>query len=83
MFKKILAKIMNAPLNVAIAVTLLFIFGVLAYRGLKVDLFPPLNFPILNVITEIPSFSSLEIEIGFSLPRIATSEGPQQNLRSI
>ncbi|MDE2144080.1 MAG: efflux RND transporter permease subunit, partial [Elusimicrobia bacterium] len=34
----------------------------------KVDLFPPLNFPVLNVIVEMPSFSSIEMERQVTVP---------------
>ena len=44
------------------------VLGFLTYRAMTVDLFPPLNFPTLNIITEIPSFSSLEMERQVTLP---------------
>src|SRR5258708_2935408 len=44
------------------------VLGFLMYREMTVDLFPPLNFPTLNIITEIPSYSSLEMERQVTLP---------------
>ncbi len=53
---------------VGAVVAFIFLLGALTYRDLQVDLFPPLNFPILNVITEVPSYSSLEMERQITLP---------------
>ncbi len=51
-----------------LAILLLLVCAFAALRGFRVDLFPPLNFPILNVITELPSFSSLQMERRVTLP---------------
>lgn len=68
MFKRILTRVLDAPKVVAFCIFLIFLIAAVVYPSLKVDLFPPLNFPILNVMTEVPSFSSLEIERQITLP---------------
>src|SRR6185437_4487161 len=62
MFDRFLKNVLASPKSVALAVATLFVLGATLYKGLKVDLFPPLNFPVLNIITEVPSFSSIEME---------------------
>lgn len=68
MISKLLKKILKEPEGLWVCVGLLVVLGIVILRGLKSDLFPPLNFPILNVITEIPSFSSLQVERQVTLP---------------
>src|SRR5258708_6718224 len=46
----------------------LLVLGFLIYRAMTGALSPPLNFPTLNIITEIPSYSSLEMERQVTLP---------------
>ena len=72
---KLLARLLAARALVAWAAGLTILAGLLSYRALKVDLFPPLNFPILNVITEVPSFSSLEMERQVTLPLESAASG--------
>jgi len=68
MFKRILSQIINFPSLIVIPTILLIALGAVSLPSLKTDLFPSLNFPILNVITEIPNFSSLEMERQVTLP---------------
>src|SRR5882672_3665429 len=68
MTRTLLRRLLDSPGVVAAAAVLLLAAGFVSYRGLRVDLFPPLNFPVLNVITELPSFSSLEMERQVTLP---------------
>jgi CzcA family heavy metal efflux pump len=68
LFKRLLGRLLDAPGLVWASLAFLFILGLGTYRGLRVDLFPPLNFPTLNVITEVPSFSSLQMERQVTLP---------------
>ena len=74
-FKRSLARVLASRVLVAWAAGLVVVAGLLTYRSLKVDLFPPLNFPILNVITEVPSFSSLEMERQVTLPLESAASG--------
>ena len=68
MFEKFLSKILKSPAIVGILVIFLFIVGIISYRGLNVDLFPPLDFPVLSIVAEAPGFSSLEMERQVTLP---------------
>jgi CzcA family heavy metal efflux pump len=74
-FRRTLARVLASRVLVAWVAGLVVIAGLLTYRSLKVDLFPPLNFPILNVITEVPSFSSLEMERQVTLPLESAASG--------
>lgn len=62
MFERFIHRVLNAPVTVGIVVGLIFLAGGIASRHLSVDLFPPLDFPILNIVTERPNFSSLQME---------------------
>lgn len=75
MFQKFLSHVLKAPKLIAVIIVFLFALTFATVRGLRVDLFPPLNFPILNIITEIPSFSSLEMERQITLPIESTVSG--------
>ena len=74
-FRKTLARVLESRTLTAWCAGLVVVAGLLAYRTLRVDLFPPLNFPILNVITEVPSFSSLEMERQVTLPLESAASG--------
>jgi cobalt-zinc-cadmium resistance protein CzcA len=65
-------KIMDSPGAMALVVAALALAGMAAYFSLKVDLFPELNFPILNIVSEQAGFSSLEMERQVSLPLEST-----------
>jgi CzcA family heavy metal efflux pump len=75
MFNKLLLRILTAPSSVGLALTLLIVAGIASYPGLKTDLFPSLGFPILNILTELPNFSSLEMERQITLPIESASGG--------
>ncbi len=68
MFEAALSRLLKSSGAVLAAVAALCVGGALAYRGLKVDLFPPLDFPVLSVVTEAPGLSSLEMERQVTLP---------------
>lgn len=75
MGEKLLRAVLKAPGAVAAGALVMVMLGVQAYRGLRVDLFPPLNFPVLNVITELPSYSSLEMERQVTVPLESVAGG--------
>ncbi len=75
MFERFLSKILKSPALVGILVLFLFAAGIISYRGLNVDLFPPLDFPVLNIIAEAPGFSSLEMERQVTLPIESAASG--------
>ncbi len=68
LFERFLERVIQARQLQFILVGFLLLGGYFTYKELRVDLFPPLNFPILNIMTELPSFSSLEIERQVTLP---------------
>ena len=68
MFERFLSKLLRSPAVTLILVLFLFVAGIMAYRSLNVDLFPPLDFPVLSIIAEAPGFSSLEMERQVTLP---------------
>ena len=74
-FQKMLARVLASRVLVAWVAGAIVLAGLLTYRSMKVDLFPPLDFPILNVITEVPSFSSLEMERQVTLPLESAASG--------
>ncbi len=74
-FQRRLTAVLGSRALLAWAAGFVVAGGFVAYRSLKVDLFPPLNFPILNVITELPSYSSLEMERQVTLPLESASSG--------
>ncbi|MDE2292701.1 MAG: efflux RND transporter permease subunit, partial [Elusimicrobia bacterium] len=68
MAEKLLVRLFGARGAVAVCCLAICVGGLFLARGLHVGLFPPLNFPTLNVITEMPSFSSLEMERQVTFP---------------
>ena len=66
--EKLLSKPLHSFRAVIFAVVVVLVLGWMSYRSLRVDLFPALNFPTLNVLVEIPSFSSVEMERQVTLP---------------
>ncbi len=73
--ESVLTRVLKARGFVAVAAVFLVVLGLWLSRGLKVDLFPPLNFPVLNVIVQEPSFSSLEMERQVTLPIESAASG--------
>ena len=51
------------PILAILCVIILFIAGIVAYRGLTTDLLPPFDFPVINVIVDYPGASPEETEI--------------------
>ncbi|MHB2025831.1 MAG: efflux RND transporter permease subunit [Elusimicrobiota bacterium] len=68
MFKKILGNVLDSPKLLGVAVAAVLLGGFLSYLSLRVDLFPSLDFPILSVVTQMPSFSSLNMERQVTIP---------------
>ncbi len=68
MFHRFFSYVFKSSAMVWLLTVFFLVLGGLMYREMTVDLFPPLNFPTLNIITEIPSFSSLEMERQVTLP---------------
>lgn len=75
MTERLLRRVLSSPGAVAAGALVLAALGLAAVRSLRVDLFPPLNFPILNVITELPSYSSLEMERQVTVPLESAAGG--------
>jgi len=75
MFERFIHRVLNAPVTVGIVVGLIFLAGGVASLRLTVDLFPPLDFPILNIVTERPNFSSLQMEEQVTQPIENTLSG--------
>ncbi len=75
MFERFLSKILKSPALIGILVLFLFVAGIIAYQGLNVDLFPPLDFPVLSIVAEAPGFSSLEMERQVTLPIESAASG--------
>jgi CzcA family heavy metal efflux pump len=67
-FRKLLQHALSSPSVIGMIVAFITLLGIVSVSGLKTDLFPSLNFPILNVVTELPSFSSIEMERQVTLP---------------
>jgi CzcA family heavy metal efflux pump len=68
MIDSILSTLVKSPRFIVIPLLLLLTMGVFTYNHLKVDLFPALNFPVLNIVTESPNQSSLEVERQVTTP---------------
>ncbi|MDE2489982.1 MAG: efflux RND transporter permease subunit [Elusimicrobia bacterium] len=62
MFRERLTRLLSEPVLVFVALVLLACLGAFSLSGLQVGLFPPLNFPVLSIVTEAPGYSSLEME---------------------
>jgi CzcA family heavy metal efflux pump len=67
-FERLVARFLSWRAAVAFASAAVVLAGLVTYRSLRVGLFPPLNFPTLNVIVEVPSYSSLEMERQVTTP---------------
>ena len=48
---RLLTHIVKARTLIIVLISFLMALGFYTYKNLRVDLFPPLNFPMLNVIT--------------------------------
>ena|GEM_PF-4818823 len=46
-----LARLFNSPIALLMGVVLLGLGGLASLRGLPVDLFPRLDYPLINIIT--------------------------------
>ncbi len=75
LLERLIGRLLQARSAIALACAAVVVLGAAAYRGLKVDLFPTLNFPTLNVIVEVPSYSSLEMERQVTLPIESAASG--------
>src|SRR5688572_1403039 len=69
------------PVFTAMLALALLVFGWLGYRGLPVDQFPPVEFPILMVQTVYPGASPQDIERDVTIPiedAVASTPGVDQ-----
>jgi HAE1 family hydrophobic/amphiphilic exporter-1 len=69
------------PVFTAMMALALLVFGMLGYRGLAVDQFPPVEFPILLVQTIYPGASPQDIERDVTIPiedAVASTPGIDQ-----
>ena len=61
-------KFLHRPAYIVIAATILTFGGVWAWFRMPVDFFPGLNYPLLNVITQVPGVSPEDVELLVSRP---------------
>ncbi len=57
-----LKQILNYPLAILLGALLMALGGLASLRGLPVDLFPALNYPLINVITHYPAGTAEDVE---------------------
>ena len=55
-------KLLKRPIIIIFAALLLMLAGISSLRGISVDLFPDLNYPLINVITHFPAGSAEDME---------------------
>jgi len=58
----VLARLLKSPIAVLLGVVLLGLGGLASVRGLPVDLFPRLDYPLINIITHYPAGTAEDIE---------------------
>ncbi len=63
-----MSKILKNPPSVMLLTVFVVALGLATSRRLSVGLFPPLDFPTLNLIAQEPDYSSLEMEQRVTLP---------------
>jgi len=73
---------LKQPFVLLIMIIAAVIGGVYAYDSLSVDLFPNMNYPLINVITHYPGGSSKDVETLVTRP-IETQMSTLQNVRRI
>ena len=56
-------------------VLLVCVFGYLAYRSMPVDIYPDLNAPLVNIVTENPGMSAEDVERLITIPLESTLNG--------
>ncbi len=56
-------------------VLLVCVFGYLAYRAMPVDVYPDLNAPLVNIVTENPGMSAEDVERLITIPLESTLNG--------
>jgi len=61
---------MNRPVTVLMAVLAVMVFGFVSYQNLQVDLLPDLQYPVINITTEYPGASALEVDRGITVPLV-------------
>ncbi len=74
LYERLLARILLNPGSTLVVTGFVLALGLFTARSLSVDLFPPLDFPTLNVVCEEPDYSSLEMEQRVTLPVEAAAE---------
>ena len=72
-------KFLHRPAYIVIAAMILTFAGVWAWFRMPVDFFPGLNYPLLNVITQVPGVSPQDVELLVSRP----IESEVQSIRGV
>ena len=72
-------KFIQQPVYAILIMLLLFLGGMLAYQRMPLDLFPGLNYPLVNIITQYPGVSPEDMEILITRP----IENEMQNIRGV
>jgi len=57
-----LARLLHHPIAVMLGMVLIVVGGVAALRGLPVDLFPRLDYPLINIVTHYPAGTAEDME---------------------
>src|ERR687886_1149958 len=57
-----LERLLRYPFAVATGVLVILVAGLASFRELPVDLFPDLNYPLINIITHYPAGTAEDIE---------------------
>jgi multidrug efflux pump subunit AcrB len=76
---------LRRPYTIAVAATLIFLFGILSMKTLLIDIFPTIDIPVIGVIWSYPGLSAEEMEkrVVFMTERtISTSVGGIQKIES-
>lgn len=66
------------PVLVLLGIFLIAVGGVASYRALPVDLFPSLDYPLINVVTHYPAGTSRDMELLVTRPIENAMAGLQQ-----
>ncbi len=72
-------KLIERPVYALLIIFFLLTGGLFTYRHMPVDLFPGLNYPLINIITQYPGVSPEDVEILITRP----IESEMQNIRGV
>ena len=81
----LLRALASRPAIAVLGVALLLISGVASFRKMPVDLFPDLDYPLINIITHYPAGTSEDMELLVTRPIESSVQGLQglRRVRSI